>query len=106
MSRLLLSARAWRDMARLADFLLESQPHEAARTGESLISGLSILQDHPLIGRAVEHGLRELAISRGRSGYIALYRYDPASDSAWVLTLRHQREAGHADPADLPDQNG
>lgn len=106
MSRLLLSARAWRDIARLADFLLELQPNEAARTGELLISGLSILQDHPLIGRAVEHGLRELAISRGRSGYIALYRYDPASDTALVLTLRHQREAGRVDTTDPHNQNG
>jgi hypothetical protein len=31
-------------------------------------------------------------ISRGRSGCIALYRYDTASDTTLVLALRHQRE--------------
>ncbi len=44
-----------------------------------------------LAGRRAEHGLRELVISRGRTGYVALYRYDTASDTALVLTLRHQR---------------
>lgn len=106
MSRLLLAPRAWRDIARLADFLAESHSAEAAQTGELLISGLSILRDHPLIGRTVEHDLRELPISRGRSGYLALYRFDPVIDTVLVLTLRHQREAGYADPADLPEQNG
>lgn len=94
MSRLLLAPRAWRDIERLVEFLLESQPDEAGKTGELIVSGLSILENHPLVGRAVEHGLRELLISRGRSGYVALYRYDLAGDTVLVLALRHQREAG------------
>lgn len=92
MTRLLLAPTAWHDVERLAHFLLESDPEAAAATAEVLISGLSILRDHPLAGRRAEHGLRELVISRGRTGYIALYRYDAASDTALVLTLRHQRE--------------
>ena len=43
MSRVLLAAKAKHDIQRLSDFLLESQPAEAARTGELLLSGLSIL---------------------------------------------------------------
>jgi len=92
LTRLLLAPAAWRDVERLARFLLESDPLAAAATAELLVSGLSILRDHPLAGRRVEHGLRELIISRGRTGYVALYRYDSASDTALVLTLRHQRE--------------
>jgi hypothetical protein len=46
-----------------------------------------------MIGRPVEAGLRELLISRGRSGYVALYRYDPAADTAVVLAIRRQRES-------------
>jgi toxin ParE1/3/4 len=42
----------------------------------------------------VELGLRELLISRGRSGHIALYRYDPGADAVLVLRVRHQREGG------------
>ena len=78
----------------MADFLLESLPEAAMQTGELIIDGLSILKKHPLIGRKVEHGLRELLISRGRSGYVALYSYNAAEDVATVLAIRHQREGG------------
>lgn len=56
---------------------------------------LSILSEHPLIGRPHSDGLRELVISRGKSGYIALYRFDQLHDMVRVLSLRHQREAGY-----------
>ncbi|WP_454832036.1 type II toxin-antitoxin system RelE/ParE family toxin [Pseudoxanthomonas wuyuanensis] len=90
----MLSPQAWRDIEKLAEFLFDSDPINAAQTGELLISGLNVLESHPLIGREVEHGLRELLISRGRSGYAALYRYYETEDTALVLTLRHQRESG------------
>jgi len=48
-----------------------------------------------LIGRPVESNYRELVISRGRSGYIALYRYHETRDVVLVLAIRHQREAGY-----------
>jgi plasmid stabilization system protein ParE len=38
-----------------------------------------------------------LVISRGRSGYVAMYRYDAARDIVFVLRIRHQREAGFVD---------
>ena len=34
------------------------------------------------------------SISRGRTGYVALYQYDAATDVVLVLAVRHQREAG------------
>lgn len=100
MTRLVLAPRALQDVTRLADFLLESDPQAAAETGEILLDGLAILAHHPLIGRMVEEGLRELVISRGRSGYLALYRYDAGQDRAIVLAIRHQREQGHGDERD------
>ena len=57
-----------------------------------MVGALRTLQDHPLIGRPVEADLRELLISRGRTGYVALYRYNPATDIVLVLRIRHQRE--------------
>jgi hypothetical protein len=42
----------------------------------------------------VECGLRELVISRGRSGYIALYGVEPIEDVILVLAIRHQRDVG------------
>jgi plasmid stabilization system protein ParE len=44
------------------------------------------------IGRVVEGGLRELVISFGRSGYLALYRFAPARREVRILAIRHQRE--------------
>ncbi len=87
--------RASSDLQRLVDFLAESDPSAAAQTAELIVSAVEALQHHPLIGRPVEWGFRELVISRGRSGYLALYRYDEARDRVLVLTIRHQREAGY-----------
>lgn len=38
--------------------------------------------------------MRELVISRGSTGYIALYRYHEIRDVVTVLAIRHQREVG------------
>ena len=85
---------ALNDLDRLAEFLLDQSERLAAETKPLLIDGLQLLERHPLIGRRVEKGLRELLISRGRSGYVALYRYAVESDTVIVLAIRHQREAG------------
>ena len=56
---------------------------------------MNILAQHPEVGRPVEEmepEYREWPISFGSSGYIALYRFD--GQSAIVVALRHQREAG------------
>ena len=97
MTRLIFSPRALQDLERLADFLLAADPEAARDTGAVLVSGLQILKHHPLVGRIVEHGYRELVISRGRTGYTALYKFDVAKDVALVLTIRHQREGGYVD---------
>lgn len=94
MAAISYAPRASSDLERLVDFLAESDPSAAAQTAELIISAIETLQHHPLIGRPVESGFRELVISRGRSGYLALYRYDEARDRVLVLTIRHQREAG------------
>ena len=57
-----------------------------------VLDALSVLERHPLMGRPVAHGMRELVISRGRSGYLALYVFDPTADVVFVRDLRHQRE--------------
>ncbi len=54
-----------------------------------------MLREHPLIGRKVDHDLRELVISRGLTGYVALYDYDAGRDVVIVLAVRHQREGGY-----------
>ena len=85
------------DIDRLADFLREDDPAAAVETYQLLARGLALLEQHPLIGYEVERGWRQLVISRGRSGYLALYEYLPALDRVVVHRIRHQREAGFQD---------
>jgi plasmid stabilization system protein ParE len=56
---------------------------------------VELLKRHPLIGRPVEHDLRELVISRGRTGYVALYSFEQDQEAVLILAIRHQREAGY-----------
>lgn len=92
MTRLVHTPEAAQDLEELVDFLLLNQPEFALETVDLVLDALSVLERHPLMGRPVAHGMRELVISRGRSGYLALYVYDPAADVVFVLALRHQRE--------------
>jgi len=95
LSRLVIAPAGLDDLDRLTDFLIEQDTFAAHATTQVLVEGLSILKLHPLIGRESEAGLRELVISRGRSGYVALYRYNVVSDTVLVLAIRHQREGGY-----------
>lgn len=90
-----LSTDAADDLDQLADFLLAKLPHEAVRTIDLIVDALGILEAHPNMGRPVEQGLRELVMSRGKTGYLALYQYDEVADMAIVLAVRHQREQGY-----------
>ena len=83
-------------MIRLTDFLIQQLPDVAGRTVEIVLSALDILSRHPKIGWPVKLGLRELVISRGASGFLALYQYDEAQDLVLVLRVRHRRVSGYA----------
>lgn len=96
MATLSYSGRAFSDLERLTDFLLEASPSEALETIGLIEEAVALLARHPLIGRPVEHGMRELVISRGRTGYLALYSFEEAQDTVLVLAIRHEREAGFA----------
>ena len=56
---------------------------------------VQIVKQDPSIGRPVEHDLRELVISRGTTGYLALYAYVQEHDAVLILAIRPQREAGY-----------
>lgn len=95
MARVTYTAQALADLDRLVDFLLQAEPVAAPEMVDLIVEAVQVLDNHPLIGRPAEHGLRELVISRGKSGYLALYSYEPAQDAVLVLSIRHQREAGY-----------
>lgn len=92
MSRVVLAPQVRADFDRIFDFLFEYGPDSAASHIQAIISAIDILETSPLIGRPVAFGQRELVIASGSSGYLALYRYDPARDAAFVLAVRSQRE--------------
>lgn len=94
MARLSYSHQALVDLERLADFLVETDPTAAAETVGLIEEAVALLARHPQIGRPVEYGLHELVISRGRTGYVALYSFERDQDAVLILAVRHQREAG------------
>lgn len=94
MAKVVYAARALADLERVAEFLLENEPELAEPALERIAEAVSMLHEHPLIGRPVEYGLRELVISRGRTGYLALYDYREQEEVVLVLAIRHQREGG------------
>lgn len=60
-------------------------------------NAVDILSDHPLVGRRIEGEIRELVISYGKNGYIALYRFLPEHRLIRILSTRHQRELDYSD---------
>ena len=95
MAKLSYSAGALADLERLTDFLAQTDYAAAAETLDLIEEAVNVLIRHPLIGRLVEVGLRELVISRGRSGCRALYSLEKVQDVVLILAIRHHREAGY-----------
>ena len=94
MTAVVYTLRALDDLDRLEDFLLEADEPAARKTIPLILSAIAMLRLHPNIGRRRGSQVHELLISRGKTGYIALYRYDEIRDIARVLAIRHQRELG------------
>ena len=92
MTRWRLAPEAAADLERLADFLLEADAEGAVETIDLILDALSVLERHPRMGRPLPQSLRELVLSCGQSGYLALYSYDEGTDMALILAIRHQRE--------------
>ena len=83
------------DLDQLTDFLLVSHAEDADGLIELILDALGILQDHPEIGRPHRLPQRELVISRGKSGYLALYKFNPVNNTVILQRIRHQRESGY-----------
>jgi addiction module RelE/StbE family toxin len=88
------SKRALDHIQRAFAFLRDKNPDAALNAVTAIQSAVDNLAAHPLIGRRIEGDLRELIISYGHSGYVALYRFVIASDEVRILAIRHQREIG------------
>lgn len=95
MAQIVYSARALENLEHASGFLLAENPATALAAADAIESAVNALAAHPLLGRRVEEDLRELVISFGATGYIALYRFVVQDDTVRVLALRHQREVGY-----------
>jgi plasmid stabilization system protein ParE len=98
LARVVYSAAALEDLERIMDFLVEnSSPQSTATALAQISAAIDVLATHPRIGRRVRAQLRELVISHGAAGYLALYRFDASLDVVAIARIRHQREAGYRD---------
>ena len=97
MPRVFLSQAAFDDLLRLQEFLAESEDPMACELLDFIFDALHVLTHQPGIGRPVEGGLRELIISRKRSGYLARYEFDQVRGLVLVARIRHQRESGYSE---------
>lgn len=95
MASLSYSETAVADIEFLTGFLAETDPIAAGNTFALIDEAIAILARHPLIGHPIGDFLRELLISRGKSGYVALYSFEVQEDAMLILSIRHQREAGY-----------
>ena len=91
-AQIVYSANALANFEHIFDFLAEHDPQAALGAARSIRQAVETLSNHPLIGRIVAGELRELVISYGKTGYIALYRFLPVQDQVRILAIRHQRE--------------
>lgn len=97
MATVRLAARALADLERIFEFIAARNPGRALAVIESVRDGIDVLARHPLVGRRVENGMREIVVGRGTATYVAKYRWYPQSEQALVLAIRHAREAGYLD---------
>jgi len=97
MPRVFLSQAAFDDLLRLEEFLAEAGDPMSGDLLEFVLDALQVLTHQPGVGRPVEGGLRELIISRNRSGNLARYEFDDLRDLVLVARIRHQRESGYTE---------
>lgn len=93
MAQISYGGQALADLERISDVLVE-HGDDALVALDLIDEAIAILARHPLIGRRVEDDLRELVISLGKTGYVALYSFEVKYDAILMLVVRQQREAG------------
>jgi len=86
---------AFDDLCRIHESLAEDDPTLATNSVRLIRESIRALGDSPMAGRPAEAGLQERTISRGRTGYVALYRFLELDDTVLVLAIRHRRDAGY-----------
>jgi len=95
MPQVIFSSGALNHLEWLREFLRPKNPAAAERAGAVIAKTITLLEQHPHIGRVVEgtNGkVRDLSIPFGHSGYVARYAFE--GEQVEILAIRHMREAG------------
>jgi plasmid stabilization system protein ParE len=82
------------DLLRLYEFLVEIDLEAARRALDAIRKSIGLLQDFPFTCRKASPDnpfLREMVISFGGGGYVALFEIE-AESFVTILAVRHQRE--------------
>jgi plasmid stabilization system protein ParE len=87
------SARALEQLERAFQFLRDQHPDAAPAAVTAIQSAIDNLAAHPLVGRRIAGEVRELVISYGRTGYVALYRFVVARQEVRILAIRQPNSA-------------
>lgn len=98
MSRIELAPEVLDDFDRFFDHLAAFEVEQLPARIQEIVQALQVLSHSPLIGRPVKGGKRELVVGQGSRGYVVLYRFVADVDTAFVLAVRSQREAGFKPP--------
>jgi plasmid stabilization system protein ParE len=96
MAQVIYAEGALGDLRRIESALSADDPTLATNSLRMIRSSLADLALTPRGGRPAEGGLQERTISRGRTGYAALYRFLELDDTVLVLAIRHRSEAGYS----------
>lgn len=82
------------DLKRLFTFLAEQDLQAAQQARKAIAESINLLQEFPFTCRKAIHEnplLREMVISFGTAGYIALFEIED-NNTVTILAVRHQRE--------------
>lgn len=86
---------AMADLERIYVELEADDPTLAGNSVALIAACAADLAARPALGRPAEEGLRERVVSRGRTGYVALYRHLELDDCVLILAIRHRYAAGY-----------
>ncbi|MCD6581886.1 MAG: type II toxin-antitoxin system RelE/ParE family toxin [Desulfuromusa sp.] len=97
MPRVIITENAALSLERCRRFLVEKDRSATIKAGQIIEKQFAQLETEPESGRPVENylELRELIISFGNTGYVALYHHSVDTDSVLILAFRHQKEVGY-----------
>ncbi len=92
MAGLQLLEPARKNLRQIFEFLAQRDPVKARKAVNAILTSLEVLKQMPMLGRPLPDRKRELLIGKRHAAYIAIYRYEAATDTVFVLEIRNQRQ--------------